>query len=83
VKDRENLKRIASWFIDDEIGENPVEKHLPAREVGAAVAAVWEFGQLVKAFENLGDDPISLRDPVLREDVKPMASISRTASSVS
>ena len=51
VKDSENLKGIASGFINDEVGENPVEKDLPAGEIGTAVAAVWDLGQLVKTLK--------------------------------
>jgi hypothetical protein len=46
-----NLKRIASGLINDEVGENPVEKNVPTSEIGAAVAAVRDVRQLVKSLE--------------------------------
>jgi hypothetical protein len=69
----ENPKGIASRFINDEVGENPVEKNLPAREIGAAVAAVWDIGQLVKTFEEFGDDPVRSLHALLLKKVKPDA----------
>jgi hypothetical protein len=37
VQDPENLKGIASGFINDKAGENSEEKNVPAREIGATV----------------------------------------------
>jgi hypothetical protein len=71
VKDAENLKRIASGLIDDEVGKNPVEKHVPAREIGAAMAAVWDAGQSVKALEEFSDDPIRRFHALLLKEEKP------------
>jgi hypothetical protein len=58
VRHSENLKRIASRFINDKVRENPVEKNLLVREISAAVAAVWDVGQLVKTFEQLSDNSV-------------------------
>jgi hypothetical protein len=71
VQDPENLKRTASRLIDDEEGKNPVKEDIPAREIGAAVAAVRNLGQLVKTFEEFGDDPVSRFHALLFQEVKP------------
>jgi hypothetical protein len=51
VRDTKNPKGLASRLIDDEVRKNPVEKNLPAREIGAAVPAVWDVGQLIETFD--------------------------------
>ncbi len=67
----ENLKGIASGFINYKVGENPVEQNLPAREIGAGVAAVCDAGQLMKALEEFGDDSIRRFQALLFQKVKP------------
>ena len=67
----ENLKGIAIGFVYDEVGKNPVEKNLLARKIGAAVAAVWDVGQLIKNFEEFSDDPVRRFHALLLQNVKP------------
>jgi hypothetical protein len=71
VKNTENLKGLAAGFVDHEVGENPVEKNLPASEIGATVAAVWDVSQLVETSEELSDDPIRRVHALLVQKVKP------------
>lgn len=71
VQHSENLKGMASGFINDEVGKNPVEKNVPAREIGAAVAAVWDVGQLIKTFEEFSDDPVRRFHALLLPKVQP------------
>jgi hypothetical protein len=71
VQHSENLKRIASRFINDKVRENPVEKNLLVREISAAVAAVWDVGQLVKTFEQLSDNSVRRVHALLLQEVKP------------
>jgi hypothetical protein len=71
VEDRENLKRLASGFINDEVGENPIEKYLPIRKVGAAMAAVRHIGELVETFEEFSDDSFRSLQAFLIQKVKP------------
>ena len=70
VKDAENLERVASRSID-EIGEDPVEKHLPSREIGAAVAATGNLGQLVETPEEFGHHPVRRLDALLIQEISP------------
>jgi hypothetical protein len=48
-----------------------VEKHVPSREIGAAVTAIWDLGQLVKALEEFGHYPVRRLAALLLQEVKP------------
>src|ERR1035438_3495746 len=69
VQDSENLKGLASGFIDDEVGKDPVEKNLPAGEIGAAVTAVWHVSQLVDTLEERSEDPVRRLHALLLSEV--------------
>ena len=71
MKDSENLKWLASGFINNEVRENSVEKNSPACKIGAAVAAVWNLGQLLKIFEEFSDDSVRRLHSLLLQKVKP------------
>ena len=71
MKHPDNLKRLAPGFIDDEVGQNPVEKNLPACEIGAAMADVWNVSQLVETFEEFSDHPVRRLHTLLLQEVKP------------
>jgi hypothetical protein len=63
VKDSQNLYRIRSGPVDDEIGVDPVENNVPARQIGAAVSAVGDVRQSVQTFKQVSDHPIRLSKP--------------------
>jgi hypothetical protein len=71
MKHPQNLKRVAAGLIDDEVRENPVEKNITARKIGAAVPTVGDASELVKTFEEFRDDPISRLHAALRQKIKP------------
>jgi hypothetical protein len=48
MKHPENLKGLASRRVDDEVGEDPVEKNLLVREIGAAVTTARVVGQPIE-----------------------------------
>ena len=58
VKHSEDLKRLVTELIDDQVGENSVEQYWPIREIRPAVTPRRHVGQPVKTFENLCDDPV-------------------------
>ena len=71
MKDPEDLEGTAPRLIDDEVGENPVEKNVPLRKVGAPMAAIRDLGQRVKTLEEFGYDPIRRLYALLLQKVKP------------
>jgi hypothetical protein len=54
----ENLERLTSRRIDDQVREHFVEENVLAREIGAPVPTVWDVSQVVEASEKFADDAI-------------------------
>ena len=71
VKHAENLERFASRLIDDEVRECLVEKNILVREIGAAMAAAWDIGELVEGLEEFGDDAVCRLQPFALQEIKP------------
>jgi hypothetical protein len=71
VKDSENPNGIAPGLIDNEIGENSVEKNLTARKIGASMTAIRNFGDLVKALKEFRNDSIRCLYALLSQEVEP------------
>ena len=48
-----------------------MKQNLPARQIGAAVAEVWDVGKLVEGSKEFSDNPVRSLHAVLLHEVQP------------
>jgi hypothetical protein len=58
MKDREDLQRIGSRFVDYEVREDPVKQDSLGGKVGAAMSGIGDGGQLVERLQYFLHDSI-------------------------
>jgi len=51
MKNAQNLERLDSWCVEDEVGKYLVKQNWPAGEIGAPMPAVWNFREFIEALE--------------------------------
>jgi hypothetical protein len=58
MQDSENSKGTTCRLVNDEIGENPIEKNVSIGQIGPAMAIAWRVGKFGKTFEEFGNKPV-------------------------
>jgi hypothetical protein len=71
VQHAENLERLTSGRVYDEVREHFVKENVLAGEVGAPVPTIWDVSQIVEASEQFADDAVCNLNALLVLEIKP------------
>lgn len=71
VEDAQNSERPDASCVDDQIGENFIEENGSGSEIGPPMADVWQAGQPVKDFEEIGDRFVGSVQSILVQLIEP------------